>query len=351
MTFTGWDKSYTNIQGSQVIHALYSVDGVQALLSMADHSFFAIQGETNTFNIYVKTSSAVTARAWLQSAWLDDENDALVFGDLSGHTDFTADQAAMGSAKMRDEKILPTGALHFGHRARYFRLRVRVQNSSNDIYSNIVRLDTYYPLTINSRVEDLNAYVALSDGQTCFHNVENRIYARPLDTIHVLDYKALACGMTFQLFPNPDGGMEAGDYWAVVPQGYGEGTLTIAREKHTVLFYCEGLGNSYYSLIYGEGAYEPQEIECGNAATPPDISDELSGRLFRGWKARGEYAHDAYNNVIQDMAFDAILEDQPQRIDLIPVPQQKARKYLVNGAIYIALPDGQVYNINGIRVR
>ena len=75
------------------------------------------------------------------------------------------------------------------------------------------------------------------------------------------------------------------------------------------------------------------------------------GKLFRGWKARGEYADDAYNYVIRDMIFDALLEDNPEGIEDIPVTLEKARKYLINGEIYIALPDGKVYNIRGMRVR
>ena len=51
------------------------------------------------------------------------------------------------------------------------------------------------------------------------------------------------------------------------------------------------------------------------------------------------------------MIFDALLEDNPEGIEQIPVPQDKARKYMINGQIYIALPDGKVYNIQGMRVR
>ena len=351
MTFTEWDKPYTNIHASQVIRATYSVDGVEAKLSLNDLDF-VIQGESRTFNIYVNTHSNIAARAWLQAAWLDDESDELDFsGDLD-KVDFSAAEAAVGTTKTIEKTVLPTGSLNFGHRARYFRLHVRVNGSSNDIYSNIIRIDTYYEIAVDNRVDELNAYVALADGQTYFHYQDNKIYARPLDTIHAFDYDALACPLKYQLSPTPDGGIEAGDYWVVVPRGYGEGTLTITRHKHQVLFYCEGHFDGYWRTVYGDGVYEPQEVSCGGAATPPDVVAEVpEGKLFRGWKARGEYADDAYTCVKQDMAFDALLEDEPQSIEFIPVPQDKARKYMIHGQIYIALPDGKVFDLRGLRVR
>ena len=352
MTFNGWDKPYTNIHASQVIRALFTVDGVDAQLATADDLFFANQGDSKTFNVYVKTSSAVAAQANLQAAWLDDESDALIFGDISKKATYTAAEAAAGTTKTIETTVLPTGSLNFGHRARFFRLRVRLTGSSQDYYSNIVRIDTYYPVTVSTTIEDLSAHVNMGDGWIAPY-FNHEILVRPLDTIHAMDYDALACPLKFQFFPTPaDGIIDADDYWVVVPRGYGEGTLTITREPYQVLFYCEGLGNPYYSLEFGPGAYEPQMIECGKAATPPDIAADIpSHLLFRGWKARGEYADDAYNHVIQDLEFDAVLEPNPEGIEQIPVPQDKARKYMIDGQIYIALPDGHIYNAAGTQVK
>ena len=54
---------------------------------------------------------------------------------------------------------------------------------------------------------------------------------------------------------------------------------------------------------------------------------------------------------VQDMEFDAVLEPNPEGIEQIPVPQDNARKYMINGQIYIALPDGKVFDLRGLRVR
>ena len=348
MTFTGWDKPYTDIRTSQVIRATYSMDGVEAKLSNTRET--ARQGEEGDFVLTVKNQSAIAARAWLQAAWLDDENDALTFGDLSGYSDFTADEVVNGTAKVRKITVLPTGANYYGHRARYFRLRVRMAGSSNDIYSNIVRVATYYPILISSPDGKGVAESILENGERLMASNNGTIYSRPLDTIYAT-VVSRSCFPKFEWQRNSFD-IESGNTWVVVPAGSGENMLTISREKHQVLFYMEGHHDGYWNLIHGEGVYEPQEITCGEAATPPDIIAEVpEGKLFRGWKARGEYADDAYNNVIQDMEFDALLEDNPEGIEQIPMPQDNARKYMINGQIYIALPDGKVYNIRGMRVR
>ena len=348
MTFTGWDRPYANIRTSQVIRATYSMDGVEAKLSNTRET--ARQGEEGELVFTVKNQSAIAARAWLQAAWLDDENDALTFGDLSGYSDFTADEVVNGTAKVRKITVLPTGVNNYGHRARYFRLRVRMAGSSNDIYSNIVRVATYYPILISSPDGKGVAESILENGERLMASDNGTIYARPLDTIYAT-VVSRSCFPKFEWQRNSFN-IESGNTWVVVPAGSGENMLTISREKHQVLFYMEGHHDGYWNLIHGEGVYEPQEITCGEAATPPDIIAEVpEGKLFRGWKARGEYADDAYNYVTRDMIFDALLEDNPEGIEQIPVPQETARKYMINGQIYIALPDGKVFDITGRRVR
>ena len=349
MTFNGWDKPYTNIHASQVIRARYSYDGVETLLTYSHE--IAKPGDDVVFGMKVKTPSPVSAQATLQAAWLDDENDELNFGDIGYKYTYTAEEAAAGTSATKVLTVLPTGSLNYGHRARYFRMRVRLYGSSNDIYSNIIRIDTYYPVTISG---EASAWSTLRDANGATIDASNgkELYVRPLDTIGAFT-PVRSCPLEFQFFPSPDGNtIDAGNYWVVVPRGYGEGTLTITRHKHQVLFYCEGHFDGYWRTVYGDGVYEPQEVSCGGAATPPDVVAEVpEGKLFRGWKARGEYADDAYTCVKQDMAFDALLEDEPQSIEFIPVPQDKARKYMINGQIYIALPDGKVFDLRGLRVR
>ena len=339
MTFTGWDKPYTDIRANQVIRARYKYEGIEAELTCT--SAIAKQGENITFNVRVKTPTSIATRAYLDAAWIDDETDEVNFGSAVSTVDFTKEEAAEGTTKSLNVTVLPTGVNNYGHRARYFRLRIRFSGSTQDYYFNIARIDTYYPIVISG---DIVALSDLANGTTMTAGNGETLYSRPQDTIRAVS-EVTACSLKFQwhsIFQDAD----AGDYWVVMPAGSGEELLTVSREKHHVSFYLAE------KQVYNPGEYEPQEITCGEAATPPDVIAKVpEGKLFRGWKARGEYADDAYNYVTEDMIFDAVLEDNPEGIEQIPTPQDKARKYMINGQIYIALPDGKVFDLRGLRVR
>ncbi|MBQ4395746.1 MAG: InlB B-repeat-containing protein [Paludibacteraceae bacterium] len=339
MTFTGWDKPYTDIRANQVIRARYKYEGIEAELTCT--STIAMQGENITFHVRVKTPTSIATRAYLDAAWIDDETDEVNFGSAVSTVDFSKEEAAAGTTKSLDVTVLPTGVNNYGHRARYFRLRIRFSGSTQDYYFNIARIDTYYPIVISG---DIVALSDLANGTTMTAGNGETLYSRPQDTIRAVS-EVTACSLKFQ-WHSISQDVDAGDYWVVVPAGSGENMLTVSREKHHVSFYLAG------KQVYNPGEYEPQEITCGEAATPPDVIAKVpEGKLFRGWKARGEYADDAYNYVTEDMIFDAVLEDNPEGIEQIPVPQDKARKYMINGQIYIALPDGKVFDLRGLRVR
>lgn len=346
MTFAGWDKDVNQpIYGPTVFRATYTYDGMEAVLSVQGGATYVVQGESVTFDMYAKSTDVQTA-VYLQTAWLDDENDELEWSTPGSYTAiYTKAEAAAGTTRTKEVVVLPYGSLNGGHRARYYRLQMRLQGSNNYVYSNIVRIDTYYEVVVNTTLTNLMAYVSRQDGTTAYYE-NGKIYTRPQERIFAIDNDAVECGLKFQLSPTAYA-VNSGDFWIEMPADLGEATtLTISREKHQVAFYLEG------EQVYNPGEYGPQQVFCGNAATPPDITAKVpDNMLFRGWKARGEYADDAYNNVIRDMEFDALLEPNTDGIEDIPVTLEKARKYLIDGQIYIALPDGKVYNIRGFRVR
>ena len=348
MTFAGWDKDINQpIYAPTVFRAKYTVDGAEAVLSVQGDATFVTQGESLSFDMYVKTSTEVQATVYLQTAWLDNENDELEWSTPGSYTaGYTKAEAAAGTTKTKETVVLPNGSLNGGHRARYFRMQMRLQGSSNYIYSNIVRIDTYYEVAVNTTLTNLMAYVNRDDGTTAYYE-NGRILTRPQERIFAIDNDALECGLSFQLSPSYNYAFNSGPFWIDMPKDLGAATtLTISREKHRVSFYLDG------KQVYNPGEYESQQVFCGNAATPPDITSKVpDNMLFRGWKARGNYADDAYNNVTQDMDFDALLEPNTDGIEDIPVTLEKARKYLIDGQIYIALPDGKIYNIQGLRLR
>jgi hypothetical protein len=309
MTFTGWDGDYTNIQQDMSLHALYSVEGVEVKLAERDGLTFVKEGEKVNLNIYVKTPSATVTKAYIQTALLEEEGQALNWSEGTTEIIFTAAEAQAGTTKTREN--MSVFANYEQGRARYFRVRARMNGSSNDVYSNAIRIETYYPIRINTgEYEDL---WAMTESQAIIGN--GTIYARPGDSIWFVDTNDDMCAMSVNLVQgwSEATGSETTDegvVWSyiVMPTGYGANAIDVSHKKHTVLFYAEGHFDGYWRTIYGDGVYEPQEVLCGNATTPPDVND-IPNKIFRGWKARGEYADDAYTDVTDDMIFDAILED------------------------------------------
>lgn len=419
MTFKGWNGEYTNIQANTVLRAVYEVNGIEGQVYIPTSYDEVAQGETVELCVRVKSSASVGIRAYVQTAWLDNENDVIQWptaGMESMSFDFSASEAAAGTGKSQNVKILSTGSLNYGHRARYFRLRLRVSGSSTDIYSDVLRVDTYYPITVN-----VGEYTGIHTSCMTSNRYKNSfwdngtVYARPGDTIWAANTHNCDLNMTLAMgSTDAIKGSNDGNFYIVMPAGYGENTLSLAPAKHTVLFYAEGHIDGWYNLEYGDGVYEPQEITCGGMATPPELGEDvLTGNVFHGWQARGNYANDAYMNVKEPMAFDAILEsvptytvtfkdwdgsvldqqevaigesampplvenregydfigwDQdfsavttpmtviaqyeawPESIEDIVAPVDKARKYLINGEIYIANPDGKIYNAQGAQVK
>lgn len=303
MTFDKWSDSFTNVKANTTVRALYTVSGVSAELSIDGNPDYVEQGQSISFNMYVKASAA--AQAAFQYAWLDNEGEELSWEESSTKTSYTAAEAGAGTLKVRSNvTVLPTGSTNYGHRARFFRLRVRLSGSTNDIYSNVLRLDTYYPVNIYSE-----KYTLYTQTHRFTLPGNGTIYSRPLDTIWVRDVESDACHLQFSFtgFSGvTTGSDENGDY-LVMPAGSGEGGVTVKHEKFKVVFFVPGHGNNYWETIYGAGAYDEKEVECGQSVALPE--PELGeGELLRGWAPRGTAPEDGYLNVTSDMQFDALIE-------------------------------------------
>ena len=61
--------------------------------------------------------------------------------------------------------------------------------SQNKVYSNIVRIDTYYEVAVNTTLTNLMAYVNRDDGTTAYYE-NGRILTRPQERIFAIDNDA-----------------------------------------------------------------------------------------------------------------------------------------------------------------
>ena len=90
-----------------------------------------------------------------------------------------------------------------------------------------------------------------------------------------------------------------------------------------------------------------ETVNYGSAATAPADPTREGGYTFKGWDRE-------FSQVKTDMVVTALFEkakEGEQGLEDICIDGDTAQKVLVDGALYIVLPDGKVYNANGLRVR
>ena len=93
---------------------------------------------------------------------------------------------------------------------------------------------------------------------------------------------------------------------------------------------------------------DEQQVEYGKAAQAP-ADPTREGYTFKGWDRE-------FNNIIADMIVTAVFEknkdDKDTGIkDVQILPSEGVQKILHEGRLYIILPDGKVFNAQGVRVK
>ena len=91
-----------------------------------------------------------------------------------------------------------------------------------------------------------------------------------------------------------------------------------------------------------------QQVEYGKSAVAP-ADPTREGYTFKGWDRE-------FNNIIADMTGTAVFEknkdDKDTGIkDVQILPSEGVQKILHEGRLYIILPDGKVFNAQGVRVK
>ncbi len=93
---------------------------------------------------------------------------------------------------------------------------------------------------------------------------------------------------------------------------------------------------------------DEQQVEYGKSAVAP-ADPTREGYTFKGWDRE-------FNNIIADMTVTAVFEknkdDKDTGIkDVQILPSEGVQKILHEGRLYIILPDGKVFNAQGVRVK
>ena len=113
-----------------------------------------------------------------------------------------------------------------------------------------------------------------------------------------------------------------------------EAVFTQALRKYNVRFQ-----NWDHQLL------KEQPVAYGTAAEAP-ANPTREGYTFKGWDRD-------FSDVRADLTVTAVFEkgNGEQGIEDIIAPADKAAKVLIDGALYIATPEGRIFNAQGIEVR
>ncbi len=120
---------------------------------------------------------------------------------------------------------------------------------------------------------------------------------------------------------------------------------------HTIITAQYGQDEIYHTVVFldwDNTELATLQVLDGEAAQAPIT--HRTGYAFQYWINTATSTKEDISAIWSDLTVKAYYTST-EGFEQIPVPQEKARKYLINGAIYIVLPDGKVYNIQGQVVR
>ena len=142
----------------------------------------------------------------------------------------------------------------------------------------------------------------------------------------------LPANLTFTLAPNDyTTNIYTLDQWTQM-EAAGAVFLPAAGDRYGTDINSIKAGNGYYWTPTPSPEYSDMaQAVTFTAYTPARVSDAMVQMGYAVRPAREVKASEG--------------------MEQIPVPQDNARKYMINGQIYIALPDGKVFDVRGLRVR
>ncbi len=333
-SFKGWDKDYTNVHQRLNVFAKRDVY-VDLDIDMTGHtcdrtddwkfqSWFgtkfegnkqkAMLGDVLTFRASVKTNTPVNV--YFQTGTVVDGDiswaNGIKVGEVTGYE--------MNKVKTFDKEV--TALIDYYNempfeKKRYYRFYALGSGTAETVYSPMMEVEMYYPLTV---VADQELQVVTNEGGFYFNAERSIIPVQYGEKVVLLDRQGFkGAGLDVARVNKPgkgyltEGTDENGNRYILGP-GERE-TLNVTTQQLTVVFEVPGQGKEEFKK-YGSSAYDVQTIPYGHSATLPEQPTEENS-IFLGWQSwnSDEYPDDGYLYVTQDlMGFTAQFEYIP------PVP-------------------------------
>lgn len=330
-SFKGWDKDYTNVRQRLNVFAKREVY-VDMDIDMASHtcnrtddwkfqSWFgtkfegnkqkAMLGDLLTFRASVKTNTPVNVYFQTGTVVGNDISwgTATKVGEVTGYDvnkTMTFDKEVTALVDYYNEMAL--------EKKRYYRFYAVGSGTAERVYSPMMEVEMYYPLTV---VADQELQVVTNEGGFYFNAERSVIPVQYGEKVVLLDRQGFkGAGLDVARVNKPGNGYltegtdENGNRYILGP-GERE-TLNVTTQKLTVVFEVPGQGKEEFKK-YGSSAYDVQTVPYGHSAKLPEQPAQENS-LFLGWQSwnSSEYPDDGYLYVTQDlMGFTAQFEYIP----------------------------------------
>jgi len=355
------------------------------------HTTRVLEGDNATFSVFVK--AAKTATVYFERATFDSNGNILDWGSEKVTT-LTDAQAQQGKTITYTENF---GSAYSQKKRTAFRFKV-TGYSVAAAYSNVMEFEIWHPLTV---ISEKNIHV--ENSHFSFTGTKSTIPVFDLEKVWISTAGSTSdCQLTFKggnsWNPSSKGEDEQGQYVVMIGM---KDQLTVLVKEFTVRFTidgtsqsqqvpCSGMAtapevpakdgyifrgwkktyandtyddngwtcvteNMYFTARYEERPEVPvytvtfndwegrfitsQQVPEGENATPPMVI-EREGYTFIGWD--GEY-----HNITSDCTLTAQYEFN-QDVENVEVGNNQAvKKRLIDGHLYIELPNGDMYTIVG----
>ncbi len=355
-----------------------------------------LEGDMLTFKTFVKASK--TATVYFERATFNDNSEIISWGQEKVAT-LTDSEAKAGKWITYQEQI---GSVYSQKKRTAYRFSVSGYSVAQ-AYSNMMEFEVWHPLTVNA-----DRMLTISNHHFSFTGTSSVIPVFDMDTLRVATAEgSSACDLTFkcanqfQQKPYKQGSDDEGQY--VILFGMKD-ILTVSVRSFTVKFiingseqrqtvlcsasaqapevparegyiFC-GWKTTYSNVEYGDYGYTcvtedmsftaeyekkpavpvydvsflnydgslivTQQVPEGQNATPPQMLVR-EGYTFLGWD-------NDWHNVQDNLTLTAQYEIATG-MENLSVSTDRAKKHIVEGNMYIMMPDGKEYNILGTKTK
>ena len=319
--FDKWSRDFTNVHSNMSVYAVYTMGGNYyyscdivrhtnsryPALGFADNTSRAMMGDTIEFEVSVATPQI--SNLYFQTGNRK-ENGEWEWTSPTNNKIGTFDETDIAKNTVKTFTHTFPIAYDYGNEMAWRNAqacRFYISCAGETVYFDPFEFDVYYPLTIQSQIENEDLMFENSDGDFDYSGYNRYFPARYNDTIHI--YRMSGSNGTCLQFDRTihsdrplTSGLDDEDYAYFICPGEKE-TINVSTEKYMLVFDDASPTHTFdfseYGFSYKPNAYYAEVVNCGGRIANMPENPSSESYLFGGWKnnTTDEYADDAYLNI------------------------------------------------------